>query len=143
MSLVGTPITFGALEQDVLLWMMDNSREYCYTAIRLTNATSAAVKHKPGEVIASATLAPSADPKTQQGAFTDALLMQNVSVPANGVADVRALVRGPAICNFDAVVRSSDSETDAQLRTRLANLVANGVQFIREPSVQSTVDLNS
>lgn len=142
MNLVGKPITFGKLEHDVLVWMVDNEREYCYTAIRLTNATGAAVKHTPGEVIAGATLSPNADPKTQQGDFTDAVLMQNVSVPANDTADVRAVVRGPCILNLDAIVRTAN-ETDAQLRTRLANLVAKGVQFIREPLKKTIPNLNS
>lgn len=143
MPLIGSPITWPKLEQDVLYWMADNSREYCYTAIKITNATDADVKHHPGEVIASATLSDSADPKTQQGDFTDALLMENVVVPANSYMDCRALVRGPAIVNFDAITKTSDGESDASVRSRIANLVGKGIQFIRQPQVRSTLNLNS
>lgn len=143
MSLVGTPIVFSKLEQDVLLWMVDNEREYCYTAIKLTNNTGAAVTYRPGKVITSATLADGADPKTIQGDFTDALLMQTVVVPANSTANARAIVRGPAICNLDAVEKTSDGETDASVIARVANLVAKGIQFVREPSVRSTPLLNT
>lgn len=142
MSLIGTPLTIHRLESDLVIWMADNSREYCCTSIKLTNATSAAVEHKVGEVVASATLSSNADLKTLQGDFTDALLLKHCYVPANSTLDVPALVRGPARVNFNEVERTSADETDASVRSRIANLVAKGVQFVLEPAVQTAVDLN-
>ncbi len=143
MTLIGTPITFGKLEQDLLIWMADNSREYCCTGIKITNATGDPVKHTVGDIVTSATLSDSSDPKTQQGDFTDALLLKNITVPANDSVDVRALVRGPALVNFDAVTKTSPSESDASVRSRISNLVAKGIAFVRQPLVSTTPDLNS
>ena len=142
--LVGTPIVIGKRESDLLLRLFDNDRTYCCTEIDLVNNTGAAVAYKLGKVIvdANAMLSDAATPEDLQPAFTDALLLRNVTVPAHSTRTVPVLVRGPALVNFDEVEDASDDESESAKIARLADLVAQGVRFVREPASSSSVDLD-
>lgn len=130
-SLVGTPVEDKTRLSELILDEYDP--RYCRLPIELTAGT-----YEIGEVAVNATIGDSANgagPST-----SDAIILENVTVPATETWEVPALVRGPAILNLDAVVRSSDTESDADLITRLGDLTTRGVVFVREPSFNEETD---
>lgn len=137
--LVGTPIRDEKRESDLVLWEVE--KRYCRTSVLITNGTGADIDYVIGQLVEDATLGPSV--KGAQPDFDDVLLLANITVPANSTREVPAHVRGPSLLNLDEVKRANDSETDNQLITRLAAMIAQGVRFVREPGIQSTPDLSA
>lgn len=132
-SLIGTPVTDKKHIHDLVL------REWEPRYSRGSYALAAGT-YEIGEVIVDATAGASAvGASPTEG---DVLCLENVTVPDGETWEVPCLARGPALVNLDEVVRASDAETDDQLIIRLADLIAQGVRFVREPVVQSTSDLN-
>jgi hypothetical protein len=140
--LVGSRILSKKFLHDMLVWMVDNERNYCCTSIEIHNSTGADVVYDIGTIVADADLSDNATPANLQPAFDDAILLERKTVPAGESRDFPALVRGPALVNFDELVRTSDSETDSHLAGRCDALIAQGIRFVREPATKSTVDLN-
>lgn len=142
--LVGTPIVSRKRLDEVLIWMVDNERNYCCGSIEIHNGGGAAETILCGTVVADATLSDSSDPLDLQPDFDDAITINDkpVIIPAGQSRDVAALIRGPALVCFDGLVRTSDDESDASLKGRLDAMLAQGVKFKRIPSVTQTSDLN-
>lgn len=130
-SLIGTPVTDKKRIDDLILKEFDP--RYNRTTVQLTAGT-----YEIGQVLVDKTVGTEA--QYAQPTFSDVLCCENVTVPSGETWDVAVLARGPALVNFDAVKRSSDSETDSQLRTRLADLLSQGVRFVREPVHQEESD---
>lgn len=130
-TLVGEPIVDKSRIDDLILWEVEP--RYCRHSVTLPAGT-----YQIGEVLLNETVGASA--VGAQPTFSDVICLENVTVPASENWEVPALVRGPALLNMDAVIRSGPSETDGQLRTRLADLLAQGVRFVREPVYHETAD---
>lgn len=143
-KIVGTAIRRPRQEQDLVLWINDNERNYCCTIIEYPNATSADIEVPVGKVVDNAhtILADFATPAALQPTFDNGIVLKRTIVPPGG-ADVEVLVRGPAILNFNEVERASANESDAALTTRLSVLVSQGIRFTKHPPVTSTPDLDS
>lgn len=133
-ALVGTPKTSGKTLSEVIIREWDESLNR--SSIKLAAGT-----YLIGQVIGAATKGDSS--LGTEPAFTDAICLENITVPAGQNWDVAALVRGPALCNFDGIVRNPSNETDAALVTRLANLVAQGIVFYREPTFKEQPSFTS
>jgi hypothetical protein len=127
--LVGDPISDKKRLDELILEEWDP--RYSRTAVELTAGT-----YEIGEVLVNKTVGDSV--VGAQPSFSDSICIENITVPASETWEVAALVRGPALLNLDAVKRASDNESDSALITRLADLLAQGVRFVREP-VYSTV----
>ena len=121
--LVGTPVIDKKRIDDLILWECE--QRYTRTTITLPAGT-----YEIGEVATNETVG--AHAIGAQPSFSDVLIIENITVPSGENWEVNALVRGPALLDFDEVVRVTD-ETDAALRTRLADLLAQGVRFVRQP----------
>ena len=119
--------------EDLILWEVEP--RYCRTAVGLP-----AGDYEIGEVLLNET-ASTISGHGAQASFSDVLCIENIVIPNGETREVAALVRGPALVNLDAVVRATAEETDADLITRLADLIAQGVRFVREPAIQSTPSL--
>lgn len=136
-SLVGTPLTSKKKIDDLVLWEVE--QRYTRTSVEVTGGDGN-TELLIGSVITNATTSISADPGYQPS-FSDVLCLENVTVEYGEVREVIALVRGPALVNLDEVVRTTN-ESDADLKTRLADLIAQGVRFVREPVEQTTLSLD-
>ena len=132
--LVGETVTSKKNIHDVLLWELE--QRYCREPIELTEG-----EYEIGEVIAGATLGASSVGAVPE--ITDAICLEGVTIPSGETWEVKALARGPALVNMDEIVKATEDETDAALRTRLANLCEQGIKFVREPVVQSTPDTSA
>lgn len=141
--LIGTKKASKRLLSDMLVWLVDNERRYCCTSIKIANAGGSAVTKEIGTVVADATLGDNAEPTGMHPAFKDAITMERVTIPAGESREVPALIRGPAIVNFDELERASDAENDATLMGRLDEMIKQGVVFIRQPAVTEVSDLDS
>lgn len=131
--LVGTAQTSKKRLSDLILWELE--QRYTRTAVDLPAGT-----YEIGEVLLNESQA-TGSAHGAQPSFSDVLCLENVTVPTGETREVAVLARGPALVNLDEVVRATENETDADLITRLADLLAQGVRFVREPAVQSTPDL--
>lgn len=130
--LVGTALTSKKSVHDLILWEIE--KRYTRHAISLAAGT-----YEIGEVITNATLAPEAGLAGQSPGISDVLCLENITVATGDTVSVKALVRGPALVNFDEVVRTP-GESDADLATRLGDLTTRGVRFVRETAIQTETD---
>lgn len=131
--LVGTAVTDKKTLGELLLKEWDE--RYCREAVDLP-----AGDYEIGDVILNETVSAGSSHGLSP-TFSDVICLQNIVIPDGETREVAVLARGPALVNMDAVTRANDSESDADLRTRLADLKNQGVRFVREPAVQSTPDL--
>ena len=133
--LIGTPVASKKVISDLILW--EAEPRYCRGAVDLPAGT-----YEIGQVLANETPAAASGAAGAQPTYSDVLCLENIVIASGQTREVAALLRGPALVNMDEVVRTTN-ETDAALRTRLADLIAQGVRFVREPAVQSTLDLDT
>lgn len=133
-SLVGERVTDKKQVADLVLLEWD--QRYNRETVDLSEGT-----YEIGDVLTNESVA-SASSKGHQPSFSDVICLENITIPTGESREVAVFARGPALLNMDAVTRTTN-ESDADLRTRLADLVAQGVKFVREPAVQSTLDLDS
>lgn len=133
---VGERVVSPKRVQDLVLW--EAEQRYTRTAVVLEGG-----EYKIGEVLVDAWPQSEDSAHGAQPTFTDAICLENVTIEDDSVStrEVAVLVRGPALVNMDEIERTSDAETDDQLRTRLADLLAQGVRFVREPAVREESDL--
>jgi hypothetical protein len=131
--LIGDAVTSEGKVQDLILW--EAEQRYCRTAVDLSEG-----EYVVGEILTNESPATASAAAGLQASFSDVLCLENVTVGAGVTKEVAVLCRGPALVNLDAVLRTTD-ESDTDLKTRLADLVTQGVRFVREPAVQSDVDL--
>lgn len=128
--LVGAAVESPARLSDLILWECDP--RYTRTCVGLSAGT-----YVIGEILANESPS-TVSAHGGQDTFSDVLCLENIVIPNGETREVAALVRGPALANLDAVKRVSDEETDAEVITRLADLIAQGVRFVHEPAVQTT-----
>ena len=128
-SLAGTRVKSPRRVQDLLLWEAET--RYCRTSVSVAGPVDVVV----GTVLVDKTVSVSADGGLQP-AFGDSICLKKMSIADGETAEVPVLVRGPALVNLDEVERTTD-ENDADLKTRLADLQAQGVRFVREPELKN------
>ena len=131
-TLVGTPVVSKTTVDDLILWELE--RRFTRHSIDLDAGT-----YVIGEVIVDAMNDIADDAVGKGPAFTDALILENIVVPYGETISVPCLCRGPALVNLDAVVRTTN-ETDDNLKTRLGDLIGQGVRFVREPVNRTETD---
>lgn len=129
-ALVGSPVVKGKTVDDLILAEYD--QRYCRTAIHLPAGT-----YVIGQVVVDANAIESAAEVGAAPSYTDVLCLENITVPTDEHYEVACLCRGPALVNLDAVKRTTN-ETDANLIIRLADLIAQGIRFVRIPALRST-----
>jgi hypothetical protein len=129
-SLAGTRVKSPRRIQDLILaeWDIRQSR----TSVSVAGPVDLVV----GTVLVDKTVSDSADGGLQP-VFSDSICLKKVSIADGETYEVPVLVRGPAILNLDEVERTSSAESDAALKTRLADLRSQGVRFVREPELKS------
>lgn len=127
-QLAGTRVRSPRRIQDLILWECDDPR-YTRTSVSVAGPVDIVV----GTVLVDKTVSASAS-EGLQPAFSDSISLRKVSIADGETVEVPVLVRGPALVNLDEVERTSSSETDAALKTRLADLRSQGVRFVREPA---------
>lgn len=130
-SLAGTRVKSPRRVQDLILWECDDPR-YTRTSVAVAGPVDLVV----GSVLVDKTVSVSADGGLQP-AFSDSICLRKMSIADGETAEVPVIVRGPALLNLDEVERTSAAESDTDLKTRLADLRAQGVRFIREPELKS------
>lgn len=129
-SLAGTRVKSPRRIQDLILAEWDSRQSR--TSVSVAGPVTLVV----GTVLVDKTVSASAI-EGLQPAFSDSICLKNVVIPSGETHEIPVLVRGPAICNLDEVERSSGAESDAALKTRLADLRSQGVRFVREPAMTS------
>jgi hypothetical protein len=134
--LVGTKVTSKRRVEDLVLWEIE--RKYCRTAVDLSAGT-----YVVGQVLTNESPAASSAAAGHQPTFSDVLCLQNLTIPSGQTREVAVLARGPALVNLDEVERATTDESDADLKTRLADLIAQGVRFIRETAINEDSDLDA
>lgn len=112
--------------EDLVLW--EAEPRYCRTSVVIEGPLVLEVGTVLVDAVPSASAAAGLQP-----AFSDSISLRNVTIGSGETAEVPALVRGPALLNLDEVVRATSSENDTDLKTRLADLRAQGVRFVRDP----------
>lgn len=133
--IVGAPIVSEKMVSDLVLWEIE--QRYTRTAVDLPAGT-----YKVGTIATNESAAAASAAGGLQPTFSDVLVLKNIVIPSGETREVPVLARGPALVNLDEVERLED-ETDSALKTRLADLAAQGVRFVREPAVQNTPDLSA
>lgn len=128
-SLAGARVKSPRRISDLILW--ESEPRYCRTSVSVAGPVTLEV----GTVLVDKTVSPSADGGLQPS-FSDSICLRNVEIPNGETFEIPVIAHGPAVCDLDAVVRTSE-ESDAALKTRLADLRAQGVRFVREPAVVS------
>jgi hypothetical protein len=126
-SLAGTRVRSPRVVADLVLW--ETEQRYCRTSVSVAGPVDLVV----GTVLVDKTVSTSAADGLQP-VFSDSICLKKMTIADGETAEVPVLVRGPALLNLDEVERSSGSETDAALKTRLADLRSQGVRFVREPA---------
>lgn len=129
-KLGGDSVTDKRRVQDLVLWEIE--QRYTRTAVDLPAGT-----YVVGQVLTNETPATASSAVNLQPSFSDVLCLENLTIPEGETREVGALARGPALVNLDEVERANDSETDSALKIRLADLIAQGVRFVREPVEQN------
>lgn len=125
-QLAGTRVKSPRRIQDLILWEVE--QRFCRTSVSVAGPVTLEI----GTVLVDKTVSASASPGLQ-ASFSDSLCLRNVEIADGETLEIPVLARGPAVCDLDAVVRTTD-ESDADLKTRLADLRAQGVRFTREPA---------
>jgi hypothetical protein len=133
--LVGAAITDKKKLSDLILW--EPEPRYSRCAIDLGEGT-----YEIGDVFTDESPATASSAANLQPTFTDVICLENITIPAGETREVAVFVRGPALLNMDAVTRTSDAESDSSLKTRLADLAAQGIRFVREEVVTSRPSLD-
>lgn len=128
-SLAGTRVKSPRRLHDLILW--EGDVRYTRTSVSVAGPVDLVV----GSVLVDKTVSASADGGLQP-TFSDSICLKKMSILTGETAEVPVLVRGPALLNLDEVERTSSSESDSALKTRLADLRSQGVRFIREPEVK-------